>query len=246
MPEGLFVVGRTGRLAQEGRWWIFAFDDDESLPPLKLLPNANLELMVRTLRGASGPIRFTVSGELTVFDGENLLLPSTASRAGSLADGAGSTAPSRSGEENGDPAQSPARPRPDASAEDVLAALRAKQPNQAILPLAAPGFDEDAPQRPAGFASSSMLDGSPVVNRVGRLVRQGSWWTFVSDSDRPDHSEPPLRLLPNQGLERMLQESQRGNRAVFLVSGEVTLFEGENYLLTRITSRRVDTGNLRK
>jgi len=33
---------------------------------------------------------------------------------------------------------------------------------------------------------------------------------------------------------------------VFLVSGEVTLFEGENYLLTRITSRRVDTGNLRK
>ncbi|MEK7732015.1 MAG: hypothetical protein AAB363_09195, partial [Planctomycetota bacterium] len=62
LPEGLSVVGRTGRLSHEGQWWVFAFDDDASLSPMKLLPNTNLELMVGTLRGASIPVRFTVTG----------------------------------------------------------------------------------------------------------------------------------------------------------------------------------------
>ena len=33
---------------------------------------------------------------------------------------------------------------------------------------------------------------------------------------------------------------------VFLVSGEVTRFEGGNYLLARAAMRRIDPGNLRK
>ena len=236
LPEGLSVVGRTGRLSSEGQWWIFAFDDDASLPPIKLLPNANLELMVGTLRGASVPVRFTVAGELTVFEGENFLLPRTALRAAGDAD---------TPAQKGDAAPSPPRVPPDATAEDVLATMQALQPKEAILPLGATAADEKGRSRSAGYSGSYMSDGSPLMNRVGRLVRQGSWWTFVSDSDRPEQPEPPLRLLPNQGVERMVRESLHGG-GVFLVSGEVTSFDGENYLLTRVATRRVDTGNLRK
>lgn len=236
LPEGLSVVGRTGKLTHEGQWWIFTFDDDASFPPMKLLPNANLELMVCTLRGASVPVRFTVTGELTVFEGENFLLPRTALR---VAGDANTPA------QKDDSAPSPPRVPPDATAEDVLVAMQSLQPKEAILPLGATTSDEKSRSQSAGYSGSFMSEGSPLMNRVGRLVRQGSWWTLVSDSDRPEQPEPPLRLLPNQGVELMVRESQHGG-GVFIVSGEVTSFEGENHLLTRIATSRVDTGNLRK
>jgi len=247
LPEGSSVVSRTGRLAHEGQWWIFTSDSDDSLPPTKLLPNANLEVIVRTLRGASAPIRFTVSGEVTVFEGENFLLPTSALRASGAVEPTGSTGPPRAAGETREAAAFPARPRPDASAADVLAALQAQQPKEVVLPSPGAGLEESGGERSAGYTPSGLLDGSPVINRVGRLVRQGSWWTFVSDSDRPDRADPALRLLPNQGVERMVKESQhRSGGVVFTVSGEVTLFEGENYLLPRVTTRRADTGNLRR
>jgi len=241
MPEGLSVVGRTGQISHQGLWWIFAVDDDPSLPPMKLLPNANLELMVGALREASVPIRFSVSGELTVFEGENFLLPRTASRA---ADSADSLEPSAA-KDSGDKAAASLQPRPDASAEDVLAAMRAQQPTDAVLPLSASAFDEEGPTQSADYSGSFLSDGSPLMNRVGRLIRQGSWWTLVSDTNRLEQPDQPLRLLPNQSVERMVRESNFGG-GVFIVSGEVTLFEDEAYLLTRAATRRVDIGNLRK
>ena len=56
-----------------------------------------------------------------------------------------------------------------------------------------------------------------------------------------------MKVLPNQSVEMMLDASKRDNHGlVFLVSGEITLFEGENFLLPTIAMRRIDTGNLRK
>ncbi len=236
LPEGLSVVARTGHLSLEGQWWIFTFEDDASLPPMKLLPNANLELMVGALRGDAVPVRFTVTGELTVFERENFLLPRNALRtAGDVNTPA----------QRGDAAPSPTHLPSDATAEDVLAAMQALQPREAVLPLGAAASDEAGRAQSAGYSGSAMSDGSPLMNRVGRLVRQGSWWTLVSDSDRPEQPEPPLRLLPNQGVELMARESPRGG-GVFIVSGEVTSHDGVNYLLVRVATRRVDTGNLRK
>lgn len=245
MPEGLSVVGRTGRLSREGQWWIFAFDDDASHPPMKLLPNANLELMVGTLRGASAPIRFSVTGELTLFEGENFLLPRTTALAAGAAAITASPEPSAA-KGTGDQASSSVRLRPDAPAEDVLAAMQAQQPTAAILPISASASDEEDRTQSADYSGTFMSDGSPLIHRVGRLVRQESWWTFVSDSDRLEQPDPPLRLLPNQSVELMVKETPREGGGVFTVSGEVTSFDGENYLLTRVATRRVDTGNLRK
>lgn len=243
MPEGLSLVGRTGQVSQEGQWWVFAFDDDASLPPMKLLPNANLELMMGALSAASAPTRFSVSGELTIFEGENYLLPRAALLAAANLPASGKPS---SAKDAGDKAASSLRPRPDASAEEVLAAMQAQQPTEAVLPISNAVSDEKGLTQSTDHRESFIPDGSPMMNRVGRLVRQGSWWTFVADSDRPEQPDPPLRLLPNQRVELMVGEAKRSGGGVFIVSGEVTLFDGENYLLTRVATRRVDTGNLRR
>ena len=80
-----------------------------------------------------------------------------------------------------------------------------------------------------------------------------------------------MKLLPNKNVELMVQTLAAGNTLeegndglesggtlaagvmptvggaqVFVVSGEVTAFNGENYLLPRVAMRMTDTGNLRK
>jgi len=235
LPEGVSIVSRSGRLAREGQWWTFVFDPaDDGQTPLRLLPNAPLEQAVRTLTGAPSPMGFVVSGEVTVFQGENYLLVRSAMRTVTT-DAAAPLPPEPS-----------SRPASDAPAEDVLDVLRMQQPREAMLPVGGASSDDLFPH--AGSASRTLaLEGTPLVNRPGRLIRRGPWWTLVSESDHPEFPEPPLKLLPSQGVEMMVRESERGNNGlVFVVSGEITLFAGENFLLPRSVTRRVDTGNLRR
>ena len=92
-----------------------------------------------------------------------------------------------------------------------------------------------------------MRAGQDVNNSRGRLLREGSWWTFVSESDTPDSPNPPLRLLPNQQLARIVMESEASaENPVFVLSGEITLFESRNFLLIRKALRSRTTQNLEK
>ena len=105
------------------------------------------------------------------------------------------------------------------------------------------GFEAGMP----GGGQPAFSDGSPLIGRPGRLVLDGNWWTFVFESDDENHPELPMKLLPNQNVELMVEASALGaNGLVFMVSGEVTAFGGENYLLPRAVMRQVDMGNLRK
>jgi hypothetical protein len=89
-------------------------------------------------------------------------------------------------------------------------------------------------------------DGAALVDRPGRLMDEGRWWIFVFESDDPEYPEPPMRLLQNQNVQLMVEASEQGDHGlVFVVSGEVTVFNGENYLLPRVVMRRIDSGNLR-
>lgn len=242
-PEGVKVVNRTGGLRKQGEWWVFAFADGEE-PPMKLLPNAALESVVRTAVGSSVRLSFVVSGELTVFENENYLLLDVAMRAtGSAGDGENDGATGA----QPDPAQPPATPgvAEDASAEEIEKLLRAQRPDMQMIPV--DRSETRAGDLASGSGGATVPDGTPLISRPGRLVRDGRWWTFVFESDRREYPEPPMRLLPNQHLESMLRASGRGvNGVVFVVSGEVTLFVGENYLLARAVMRRMDMGNLRK
>lgn len=234
-PEGSTIVELAGSISREGDWWMFQQECAGACAPLKVLPNTQLEMMVRTMEGAGTPILFVASGEITVFENENYLLVKYAAR------GAPTVEPP--------PTRSPPSSEPvptDASAEDVLAKLQTQQPDQAAMPRPS-GESPAVSRRAPADGRALLLDGSPVVNRPGRLVREGSWWTLAFESNRPDAAEPQIRLLPNQVLEHMVRTSQRGSIGlVFIVSGEATLHDGENYLMTRSVTRRLDLGNLRK
>ncbi len=247
MAEGTSVVQRSGTLVEVGSWWTFQADEPEAAPPLKLLPDATLEMMVRMVRNATTPIRFIVSGELTVFQNENYLMPRIATRSANRPAPPSIEADGKpTGQQN---ARTPGAGQPvasDAAAEDVLAKLQAQEAEEVIL---APSSFESQPLRGRSPAmpANLLLDGSALVARPGRIVRRESWWTVVFESDHPDNPEPPMILLPNQGVERMVRLATAGGAGVvFLVSGEVTAFEGENYLLPRSVARRIDTGNVRK
>jgi hypothetical protein len=79
-------------------------------------------------------------------------------------------------------------------------------------------------------------DGYVLVDRVGRLVKDGQWWTLVMESEKENKSGArSIRLLPSRMLESMEMAAARGTRDVrFKVSGEVTEYHGVNYLLLRM------------
>ena len=229
-PEGFSLVEKTGVPEKRADdWWFrFEFPEGDTVEAMQLLPNTHLETMIRMSTTAGSPMRFQVSGEMTVFEGRNFLLIRSVARAAPPNAATDSSAP---------------RVRGDAASTDVMDVLRSQMPS-----TAQPPGETLEPLAAGGSVQSDRLapEGSPVVRRVGRLVRQGEGWLLVSDSQRESAAEPPVAVLPNQVSETMIRETHKGaTPLVFIVSGETTVYFGSNYLLPRVATRRVDLGNLR-
>ncbi len=237
LPEGTVIVDWEGYLTKNGTWWTIAPQTPEGEPPTKILPNINLEIMTRSMAGKATPIRFSVSGEMTAFQGQNYLLARFIRRVVPTAD------PPRpvSADADSDAETNGVPPPP---AEDVIAMLRNRQP-RTVVPAAT---------RPAGSRLTGNLpgpsvrpDGSAFAQRPGRITRDEQWWNFAFETDHPDSDEPMIRLLPGRGLELMIRITEETRDGlVLLVSGELTQFRGENYLLPRGVLRRSGADNLRK
>jgi hypothetical protein len=81
LREGLMVTNRVGRLERSvtGGWALVsdsgAANMQGALAPIKLLPCLNLEAMGALAAGYGDGVRFSVSGTVYVYDGENYLLP---------------------------------------------------------------------------------------------------------------------------------------------------------------------------
>lgn len=146
--------------------------------------------------------------------------------------------------------QAPRTPR-QPSADEIIREFQRQRPT--AVPIL-PSGDEDeinvraAPGTAPGVKTRPRLpDGYMLLDRTGRIVQEGQWWAFIFESDSDAHPEPPMKLLPNRALERMVRESRGGlDTVVFIVSGEVTDFRGDNYLLPRKVLRKRDLGNLKK
>jgi hypothetical protein len=138
------------------------------------------------------------------------------------------------------------------SAEEVLEAFQRDRPTR--MPIKPVGATDEIDQLPEpgtepGLESGSyrLPDGSWLADRAGRVTRDGAWYVFVFEGYNNSFPEPPMKLLPNQLLERMVLEAEGTDAGtVFIVSGEVTEFQYENYLLLRKLLRRRNLGNLRK
>ncbi len=90
----------------------------------------------------------------------------------------------------------------------------------------------DPQARSAG--TKLLLEGTFIFERRGRLARSqmsGEWY-FVFDADAQGFSDPPMIMLPCMALQHMERIAElRGDSVVFIVSGEVKVYHGRNYLL---------------
>ena len=138
------------------------------------------------------------------------------------------------------PDQVPHQPAP----EEILKAFKRDRPD--LKPI--------RPRRASSKPSKSATDRRAFLRREGdyisdsaaRLSREGSWWRLEFEADGPDAPRPPMRILPSQLLELMVREHEVAPQASYSVSGEVTLFESQNYILLRRVFRRSDSDNLSK
>lgn len=98
----------------------------------------------------------------------------------------------------------------------------------------------------APVAPKLMPDGYRIVDRPGRLAREGDYWVFSAESRGRGAPDLPIRLLPNRLLEDMEIVSEGGTKeVVFIVSGELTEYHGVNYLLVQKLLTRPDLGNIK-
>lgn len=90
-------------------------------------------------------------------------------------------------------------------------------------------------------------EGEFVVNRRGRVVPSpnGRDTLFAFEADSDTASEPPMVLSPCQTLQNMEDiVRERGDKIVFILSGQVLVYRGVNYLLPTMMKLAIDRGNL--
>lgn len=232
LPEGSFLVRQFGTMRRVGAaGWVFIFAPDaggETLPPMPLLPSANLQAMEQIAAPAEEAGReagFLVSGQVFRYDGGNYLLPTIFVQA----DGPDATpaeAPVESAEE------APERPDPFAGDED---------PEPSVDEILA-RIEEASQQAPTGEPSAQFApnpaglvpEGTLVASRRGRVLRSDSGgWRFTPDvdADAPTGQDQPMDLLPCALLESMLEERRLLGSQPYIVSGRVFIYNGRNYLL---------------
>ena len=139
------------------------------------------------------------------------------------------------------PAEAHPSTRPaDQSAEEMLRQMLQPQGQtaQPLQPAPEKTTDlddrEPAAQSPPVSGQPLIREGTPLLDRVGRLTRaaDGAGFEFTLESDGRTLSEPPLRLLPNRRLQQLEDRVRTSYRDLKIsVSGDVTEYRGRNYLL---------------
>lgn len=92
-------------------------------------------------------------------------------------------------------------------------------------------------------------EGEFLIERRGRLVRapRTDQMIFQFDADQPGSPENPMVLLPCRLLENMEELiSDRGDRIVFKLTGQVFVYRGSNYVLPTLFTLAIDKGNLQQ
>jgi hypothetical protein len=113
--------------------------------------------------------------------------------------------------------------------------IKPQEPQATSGPAGHGGGDE------AGQAM--LLEGTFLIERPGRLVREEGRAKFVFLTDGNSAAPRAMEIVPNQLLEMLERESEAGF-SEFVISAEVTRYKGANYLILRKILRRVGHGNL--
>lgn len=143
-------------------------------------------------------------------------------------------------QKRGAPTPNPAESTGSESNEGEAPTPVAPQPRLASDPLLL-GLDTDQP------LAELKDEGQFIIARTGRLIRSadGSHALFVLDADGPGAPEAPMILQPCKLLETMEKTvKQQGENVPFVITGQVFMYRGANYLLPTIVIREFERGNL--
>lgn len=129
----------------------------------------------------------------------------------------------------------PTRPFPDRILQQLLEEREQTRPDQPAPPPQDASRELDR--------QGVLLEGTRIVSRPVEVFDQDGVIQLVLSL--PERTRRPmLEPLENSVRQQMEQEFARGATR-FIVSGEVTRYQGRNYLLLRRASPRGDHGNLR-
>lgn len=253
LPEGSFLRERRGRLGQIGSEWLFFFDADEtgkSPPPAPIMQTTDLMEMKRLVETRASTVTFVINAEVFVYRGQNYLLPrsfTVVASQGSAAPAANASTTTKAPAKRPPGAPAPGEP----TASDLIKGMETARPPAARLPMRRP---EGLRETPAGLRR----EGEFLKTRRARLERRtASRWLLVFDNDPPAASaesdrprkrpDVPMHPLPCLTLERMESVAmQYGESVPLIVSGQVFVYEGENYILpTMLTLDYADVGDLK-
>ncbi|MGB0768184.1 MAG: hypothetical protein ACPGYV_10785 [Phycisphaeraceae bacterium] len=126
-------------------------------------------------------------------------------------------------------------------ADEDTAQSPAVAPNDLAIDPLLLGLDTDQP------LAQLKEEGQFIIARTGRLIQSadGSHALFVLDSDGADAPEPPMILHACKLLETMEKTVMtQGDDVPFVITGQVFMYRGANYLLPSIVKREYDRGNL--
>jgi hypothetical protein len=248
---------------RDSYWLVLTFEPEPGRPAgqptggdeidRRVLPCELMEQM-ETLAARTPGTRFRMSGEITVFEGHAYVLPTKVTVLPHEALSApvpAAPAPAQpSPAETTNAASTPlGGPRPgkapadagkpgELTSDDLLHALlseNAGRPIQTVPVL--PDSPKPASVAPTGPGVLSAARGEMVADRLVRIVPdpQGRWWIAAFEADNT-LQEPPMRLLPCAMLAKaksLAGEARPGRMRIFRVSGKVTRYEGNRYLLLR-------------
>ncbi|MBU0638221.1 MAG: hypothetical protein KKB50_05090 [Planctomycetes bacterium] len=141
------------------------------------------------------------------------------------------------------PAPPPTLRKPE-QAQILEQLIRERDRPEPILPQSerAEGLVSDNGVGPSE-AGGLLLDGTTLVERPGRFVRLGDRAEFVFRPRTGEDRTVRMEILENRLLEAMEAEVEKGTTE-FVISAEVTRYQGRNYLLLRKLLKRVGHGNL--
>jgi hypothetical protein len=264
LPEGYVVAAREAVLEESGDWYVARLKADPELPgarPLRILPNPRLELIESILRRSTNDRVFVITGRVTEFQGHNYLLIEVLSER-PAAPKETATSPVDTSKPRFDDPGRPEGPagnellQKEPSAESVIEGLLGERPLKAVVlpdqrPVAREGDVTEATPNASKSDENAQVgpawpDETLLADRAGRILASDGGWSFAFENrgDRPD--EKPVHVLPNRLLESAIALAAGGSKSVvFLVAGEVTVYNNQNYMLLRKVMVRRDSGNFR-
>ena len=142
-------------------------------------------------------------------------------------------------------AKEPRFPKPVGPQVEVLQKLLRRSEERRPL---APQADNAATNRnassPADGTESALLpENTVIMQRSGRFIRRGDQGHFVFQTAVPGMSAESVEINKNRLLELMEREAERAG-AEFVISAEITIYRGQNYLNLLMVRRSLPHGNL--